>query len=67
MSAKGEGDSKRRYPRGTKIETDEQGRRVVIFPHVARPSLGIDSKTLFGKGKGLTRGQKYIRKDGSNS
>ncbi len=66
MSAKGEGDSQRKYPKGTRIEIDEQGRRVVVLPQLGGPRLSIDSKTLWGKGQGLKRDQKYVRKDGSN-
>ena len=55
-----ENESKRRYPPGTKIETDEHGRTIVVLPNPGGRRLGIDSKRLHGTQ--LTKSQRYIRK-----
>ena len=62
MISKGEGEPQRKYPPGTEIETDEHGRRIVHLPQVGRVRLSIGDRNL--RGTGLTKGQKYIRKDG---
>lgn len=39
-------ETPKRYPKGTILETDEQGRQIVILPPVVRKNLGIDSRSV---------------------
>jgi hypothetical protein len=55
-----ENENKRKYPPGTKIETDERGRRIVTLPNPGRGRLSIDSKGIHGTE--LTKGENYTRK-----
>lgn len=64
MGGKGEGEPQKRYPKGTEIVTDENGRRIVILPQIGNSRISMDSRNIRGK---LTKGQKYVRNDGHTS
>jgi hypothetical protein len=56
-----EQDKVRKYPRGARVEIDENGRRIVRLPLNEGHRLSIDSHGI--RGKEVTKGQRYIRKE----